>query len=278
MRLNRHAVGVFAASATLLVGGGAALAASAGGDRGSMCEQRLAKIAENRGVSVEQLQADIKARLLARIDAAEKGRPDLVRACDEAPQARLGGKPLRSAQSRQGSGSPLVRCSERRRNSSTSTVSSFALSCRAPRSPGSRRSRGRAPRRSRPRWWRLRRRGWPKRSRTRSSRRRRADKMLAKFGKVPSGSRRPSSPRSRLVAATLSNDDEALCGAPSLLRQLLGDSQSALRPVRLDRSAKLPPIDCPPDLRRPGSASADPGRVRSLKAAAAQPHRHSCRA
>ena len=71
MRLNRHAVGVFAASATLLVGGGAALAASGDGDRGNMCEQRLAKIAENRGVSVEQLQADIKARLLARIDAAE---------------------------------------------------------------------------------------------------------------------------------------------------------------------------------------------------------------
>ena len=72
MRLNRHAVGVFAASATLLVGGGAARAASAPGDRGSMCEQRLAKIAENRGVSVEQLQADIKSRLLARIDGAEK--------------------------------------------------------------------------------------------------------------------------------------------------------------------------------------------------------------
>ena len=72
MRLNRHAVGVFAASATLLVGGGAALAASGDGDRGNMCEQRLAKIAENRGVSVEQLQADIKARLLARINAAEK--------------------------------------------------------------------------------------------------------------------------------------------------------------------------------------------------------------
>ena len=72
MRLNRHAVGVFAASATLLVGGGSALAASTEGDRGGMCEQRLAKVAESRGVSVEQLQADIKARLLARIDAAEK--------------------------------------------------------------------------------------------------------------------------------------------------------------------------------------------------------------
>ena len=72
MRLNRHAVGAFAATATLLVGGGAALAASSDGNRGSMCEQRLAKIAESRGVSVEQLQADIKSRLLARIDVAEK--------------------------------------------------------------------------------------------------------------------------------------------------------------------------------------------------------------
>jgi hypothetical protein len=72
MRLNRHAVGAFAATATLLIGGSAALAASSDGNRGSMCEQRLAKIAENRGVSVEQLQADIKSRLLARIDVAEK--------------------------------------------------------------------------------------------------------------------------------------------------------------------------------------------------------------
>ena len=81
MRLNRHAVGAFAASATLLLGGGAALAASGDGDRGSMCEQRLAKIAENRGISVEQLQANIKSRLLARIDAAEKaGRVSSERA------------------------------------------------------------------------------------------------------------------------------------------------------------------------------------------------------
>lgn len=72
MRLNRHAVGALAASAMLLVGGGAALAASGDGDRGTRCEDLLAKIAEKRGVSVEQLQADIEARLLARIDAAEK--------------------------------------------------------------------------------------------------------------------------------------------------------------------------------------------------------------
>jgi hypothetical protein len=73
MRLNRHTVGAFAATATLLVGGGAALAAAtANGERSARCEARLARIAEQRGISVEQLTADIKARLLARIDAAEK--------------------------------------------------------------------------------------------------------------------------------------------------------------------------------------------------------------
>ena len=72
MRLNRHAAGAITASALLLVGGGAGLAAAGDGDRGTRCDQRLAKIAEKRGVSVEQLQADLKARLLARIDAAEK--------------------------------------------------------------------------------------------------------------------------------------------------------------------------------------------------------------
>jgi hypothetical protein len=72
MRLNRHAAGALTASALLLVGGGAALAAADDGHRGTRCDQRLAKIAEKRGVSVEQLQADLKVRLLARIDAAEK--------------------------------------------------------------------------------------------------------------------------------------------------------------------------------------------------------------
>jgi hypothetical protein len=72
MRLNRHAVGAFAAFAILLVGGGAALAATGDGDRSTRCDERLAKLAEKRGVSVEQLTADVKARILARIDAAEK--------------------------------------------------------------------------------------------------------------------------------------------------------------------------------------------------------------
>jgi hypothetical protein len=72
MRLNRQTVGALAATATMLVGGGTALAASGDGDRGARCEARLAKVAAQRGVSVEQLTADVEARLLARIDAAEK--------------------------------------------------------------------------------------------------------------------------------------------------------------------------------------------------------------
>jgi hypothetical protein len=72
MRINRSAVVALAVSASLLVGGGTALAASGQSDRSSNCEALLAKIAERRGVSVEQLQADAKARALAGIDAAEK--------------------------------------------------------------------------------------------------------------------------------------------------------------------------------------------------------------
>ncbi len=73
MRLNRHTVGAFAATAALLVGGGAALAASGSdGERGARCEARLARIAAQHGISVAQLTADVEARVLARIDAAEK--------------------------------------------------------------------------------------------------------------------------------------------------------------------------------------------------------------
>jgi hypothetical protein len=65
----------------LLVGGGAALAAAGDGDRSERCNDRLAKFAEKRGVSVEQLKADAKARVLARIAAAEKaGRLSAERA------------------------------------------------------------------------------------------------------------------------------------------------------------------------------------------------------
>jgi hypothetical protein len=72
MRLNRVAVGALAMSALLVGGGGAALAASGDRDRGARCDERLTKIAERRGLSVEQLEARIEARVLARVDAAEK--------------------------------------------------------------------------------------------------------------------------------------------------------------------------------------------------------------
>lgn len=73
MRINRLTVGALTASAAVVVGTGAALAASSGtADRSSRCEARVARIAERRGVTVEQLTAGVKARLLARIDAAEK--------------------------------------------------------------------------------------------------------------------------------------------------------------------------------------------------------------
>lgn len=72
MRIDRYAIGALAGAGALLVGGGAALAAGDDGTRTARCDARLAKIAEKRGVSVEQLEARIEARLLARIEAAEK--------------------------------------------------------------------------------------------------------------------------------------------------------------------------------------------------------------
>ena len=70
MRVNRAAVAAVAGVAALVIGGGSALAGGSDGDKGGRCEAQLAKIAERRGVSVDQLQADLKARLLARVDAA----------------------------------------------------------------------------------------------------------------------------------------------------------------------------------------------------------------
>ena len=72
MSMNRYAVGALVATAALLVGGGTALAASQQSDRSARCDALLAKVAEKRGVSVEQLRADITGRLTAWIDAAEK--------------------------------------------------------------------------------------------------------------------------------------------------------------------------------------------------------------
>lgn len=77
MRIDRTVAAALAVGAAILIGGGAALAANQAGEdtRNARCEERLARIAEKRGVSVAQLEATIKARLTARVEAAlEAGR------------------------------------------------------------------------------------------------------------------------------------------------------------------------------------------------------------
>ena len=71
MRPNRLVVGAVAAFATLVVAGGVALASSSDGNRSARCDARVARIADRRGVTADQLEANVRARLLARIDAAE---------------------------------------------------------------------------------------------------------------------------------------------------------------------------------------------------------------
>ena len=70
MRTNRQAIVALAGAAALLTSGGVALAGQGDGDHGARCETRLPKIAERRGVSVAELQAQFNARLVARVDAA----------------------------------------------------------------------------------------------------------------------------------------------------------------------------------------------------------------
>lgn len=102
MKFDRYAAGALAATVTLAVGGGAALASSSDGNRTTRCEARVARIAERHGITVDQLEAKLEARLLVRIDAAEKaGRISPERAanlrervsegslCGAAAQARV---------------------------------------------------------------------------------------------------------------------------------------------------------------------------------------------
>ena len=70
MTKNRTVAAIVAGPAAVLVGAGAALAGNGGGDRGARCEARVVKIAEMRGVSVAELEAQIKDRLTARVEAA----------------------------------------------------------------------------------------------------------------------------------------------------------------------------------------------------------------
>ncbi len=72
MTFDRKAVAAVAGAAALLASGGTALAAGGGDDPSTRCEERLARIAERRGTTVAELEAQFKARLVARVDAAEK--------------------------------------------------------------------------------------------------------------------------------------------------------------------------------------------------------------
>jgi hypothetical protein len=71
MRVNRTVAAALTGAAVVLVGGGTALAGQSGDDnRSARCEERVAKLAERRGVSVADLEARIKTKLNARVDAA----------------------------------------------------------------------------------------------------------------------------------------------------------------------------------------------------------------
>jgi hypothetical protein len=70
MKLNRHGIAALAGVAALAIGGGTALASKDGGDKASRCQERVARIAERQGITVEEFEAQVKARLLARVDAA----------------------------------------------------------------------------------------------------------------------------------------------------------------------------------------------------------------
>lgn len=76
MRVNRTVAAALTAAAIVLVGGGTALAGQSDDDnRSARCVERVAKLAEKRGVSVADLEARVEAKLNARVDAAlEAGR------------------------------------------------------------------------------------------------------------------------------------------------------------------------------------------------------------
>ena len=81
MRTNRYLAAAATGAVALLIGGGAAFAGQSAEDKGARCEARLAKIAEKQGVTVAEVEARVKERLTARVDAAlQAGRINAERA------------------------------------------------------------------------------------------------------------------------------------------------------------------------------------------------------
>lgn len=71
MRIDRTVAAALTIAAALLIGGGTALAGQTSDDtRSARCQERLERIAERRGISVAQLEAQIRAKAEARIQAA----------------------------------------------------------------------------------------------------------------------------------------------------------------------------------------------------------------
>ena len=81
MRTNRYVAAATTGAVALLIGGGAAFAGQSAEDKGARCEARLAKIAEKQGVTVAEVEARVKARFTAKVDAAlQSGRISAERA------------------------------------------------------------------------------------------------------------------------------------------------------------------------------------------------------
>ena len=81
MRTNRYVAAAATGAVALLIGGGAAFASQSAEDKGARCEARLAKIAERHGVTVAQVETEVRERLTARVNAAlEAGRITPARA------------------------------------------------------------------------------------------------------------------------------------------------------------------------------------------------------
>lgn len=75
MRTNRYVAAAATGAVALLIGGGAAFAGQSADDKNARCEARLARVAEKHSVTVAQVEARVKERLTAKVDAAlEAGR------------------------------------------------------------------------------------------------------------------------------------------------------------------------------------------------------------
>ena len=71
MRRRGLTIATLVVAGALLAGGGTAVAGDGDG-KGQRCERRLERVAESRGITVAALAAQIRERLLARIDEAVK--------------------------------------------------------------------------------------------------------------------------------------------------------------------------------------------------------------